>query len=324
MAKKPTLLTVGSGYTSTDTINTNFTRLTNAFNNTLSRDGSTPNQMAADLDMNSKDILNIGNLDVTGTLTVNGADFNDLVDGIGSGDTFQIVNRYNGNGVTTAFTLTTAPLARANTNIFINGVYQQKNTYEVSGTTITFGTAPPVGTANIEVITTTGAEGATIDASMVDSSEGNLESVVQKYEAVYDRRLSAAWTPVIADAESGGNEAVVTTAYGRIRASDTIVRIGFAITGIDTTGLTGSNELWIRGLPLTSRNSNGSIATAPVRVSGVTFTNTPFAYMVSNDTGFRLMENNSGTGPSFLTVSDFATSPSTSSIYGSLVFEADD
>jgi len=71
MAKKPTLTTLTSGYGSTTLLNSNFNDLNNAFNNTLSLDGSTPNAMEADLDMNSNDILNVSSLDVS-TLRVSG------------------------------------------------------------------------------------------------------------------------------------------------------------------------------------------------------------------------------------------------------------
>ena len=59
MAKKPSITTVASGYQSTTTINDNTQNLRNAFDNTLSLDGSSPNAMQADLDMNSNDILNV-------------------------------------------------------------------------------------------------------------------------------------------------------------------------------------------------------------------------------------------------------------------------
>jgi len=62
MAKKPTITTVASGYQSTDVLNSNFTKLRDAFDNTISLDGSTPNAMNADLDMNSNDILNVKTL----------------------------------------------------------------------------------------------------------------------------------------------------------------------------------------------------------------------------------------------------------------------
>jgi len=49
------------------------------------------------------------------------------------------------------FTLTTAPATKNNLQIYIDGVYQAKVNYSVSGTTLTFTTAPATGTNNIEV-----------------------------------------------------------------------------------------------------------------------------------------------------------------------------
>ena len=72
MAKTATIKTISSGYASNTQLNFNFEALNNKFDNTLSLDGSTPNSMGADLDMNGNDILNTGNFDVD-TLTVDGA-----------------------------------------------------------------------------------------------------------------------------------------------------------------------------------------------------------------------------------------------------------
>jgi hypothetical protein len=66
MAKKPTVITVATGYQATDTINDNFTNVRNAFDNTLSLDGSVPNAMEADLDMNGNDIINVSGLFING------------------------------------------------------------------------------------------------------------------------------------------------------------------------------------------------------------------------------------------------------------------
>lgn len=75
MAKRPTITTVDSGYTSQSTINTNFENVRDQFDNTLSLDGSTPNSLGADLDMNNNDILNAkdvntANLYIGGTKVV--------------------------------------------------------------------------------------------------------------------------------------------------------------------------------------------------------------------------------------------------------------
>ena len=71
MAKKPTITTLTSGFNSTTTLNNNFTALRNAFDNTLSLDGSTPNAMNAAFDLNSNDLLNVGTLN-TESLRING------------------------------------------------------------------------------------------------------------------------------------------------------------------------------------------------------------------------------------------------------------
>ena len=59
-------------------------------------------------------------------------------------------SEFAGNGSTTSFTLG-ASAVKQNTFVYINGVYQFKSTYSVSGTTITFSTAPPVN-SGIEVV----------------------------------------------------------------------------------------------------------------------------------------------------------------------------
>jgi hypothetical protein len=73
----------------------------------------------------------------------------DNVGGIGAAS-YQVQN-FTGDGSTVIFTLSNASLGENYTFVYINGVYQQKNTYTVSGTTLTFSTAPPL-TSLIEVM----------------------------------------------------------------------------------------------------------------------------------------------------------------------------
>ena len=75
----------------------------------------------------------------------------DNVSGINDFSGLQpIVYNSNGDGVTVAFTLASAPSNENTTNVYVNGVYQQKNTYSVSSVTLTFSEAPPL-TSTIEV-----------------------------------------------------------------------------------------------------------------------------------------------------------------------------
>jgi hypothetical protein len=68
----------------------------------------------------------------------------------GSGSRVAYLDNFTGDGSTVNFTLTAAPSDENNTQVYVNGVYQQKNTYSVSTITLTFSTAPPI-TSLIEV-----------------------------------------------------------------------------------------------------------------------------------------------------------------------------
>jgi hypothetical protein len=61
-----------------------------------------------------------------------------------------IIYNATGNGSQVAFSLVTAPISENTTNVYINGVYQQKNTYSVAAVTVTFSAAPPL-TSTIEI-----------------------------------------------------------------------------------------------------------------------------------------------------------------------------
>ena len=72
-------------------------------------------------------------------------------DNVGSSfNATAIIANFTSNGTTVAFTLASAPAGENATNVYINGVYQQKNTYSISGAILTFSQAPPT-TSSIEV-----------------------------------------------------------------------------------------------------------------------------------------------------------------------------
>jgi len=71
MAKQPVVNTISSGYASQSQLNENFSNIQTSFNNTLSLDGSTPNAMQADLDLNNNDLLNVRAIYVGGVNVLN-------------------------------------------------------------------------------------------------------------------------------------------------------------------------------------------------------------------------------------------------------------
>ena len=58
---------------------------------------------------------------------------------------------FSGDNSTTGFTLATSTTSNR-IIVFVNGVFQVPASYTVSGTSLTFTSAPPTGTSNIQVL----------------------------------------------------------------------------------------------------------------------------------------------------------------------------
>lgn len=189
MAKKPTLTTLSSGFNSTTTLNNNFTALRNAFDNTLSLDGSTPNAMNADLDMNSNDILNVGEIDVQ-ALTVDGIA---MYPGNAQIATTYASQNYTGNGSTTIYSMGFNPGVKANVAAYIDGVYQNQDAFSISGTNLTFTAAPPLNSAieikvpvNVTSLTNTNASSLVYTQGGTGSVTRSVENRLRDYVSVKD------------------------------------------------------------------------------------------------------------------------------------------
>jgi hypothetical protein len=76
------------------------------------------------------------------------------------------------------------------------------------------------------------------------------------------------FTPVVADASSGGNVASVTAAGSYVKTGSMVVA-RIQLVAIDTTGMTAGNEIYIRGLPFSS--DSNAFNQANVSVNDFTF-----------------------------------------------------
>jgi hypothetical protein len=91
------------------------------------------------------------------------------IDAGGGGSSSTIYRQtFSGDSSTTIFTLSNAIVDEANTQVYIDGVYQSKLNYSTSGTSLTFSTPPPTGTNNVEVIN--------IAAITVNSTSGLIQN----------------------------------------------------------------------------------------------------------------------------------------------------
>lgn len=90
---------------------------------------------------------------------------------------------FSGTGSQTVYTLPSAPVGKDNLLIAINGVLQQVSTYTLSGTTLTFNSAPPSGTNNIEVRISRTNTLNTAEASSVNytpNGSGAVQRILQE------------------------------------------------------------------------------------------------------------------------------------------------
>lgn len=133
-------------------LNDNFDRIEEAFENTLSRDGSTPNQMEADLDMNSNDILNAGIVDAE-SFHINGVPFEQAV-----AYSSKLYETFNGTGVQQDFPLEVNPASLGNLEVSVKYPGEQGLEllrpgidFNFAGQVLHFIVAPPAGTDNILV-----------------------------------------------------------------------------------------------------------------------------------------------------------------------------
>ena len=106
-----------------------------------------------------------------------------------------VVNTMTGDNSDTTLTLSQAPAHENATFVTIDGVVQHKSTYAVSGTTLTFSTAPPTGSA-VECITFTNVSTSTF-------SDLDADTKIQCEEGADDDtiRFDVAGTEVLTIAE---------------------------------------------------------------------------------------------------------------------------
>lgn len=129
-----------------------------------------------------KELASGDNLDLTGSgisISSNQGNANQVLISTGSGvawadasggsSTAFSVATMTGDGSDTTLTLSADPGSENNTQVYIDGVYQPKSSYSVSGTTLTFSAAPPAGTSVEAIVGASSSAGVPSDASVTSA-----------------------------------------------------------------------------------------------------------------------------------------------------------
>jgi len=148
-----------------------------------------------------------------------------------------VINTMTGDGSDTTLALSTTPTSENQTFVTIDGVVQHKDTYAVSGSTLTFSAAPPTGT-KVECITFTN-----VAVTTFQDADGDTKIQVEESSDEDTIRFDTA-----------GTERMVITSGGDIAInSSTADPLGLSFTG---TGLTINENSGTAFMQLDS--SNGS------------------------------------------------------------------
>ena len=128
------------------------------------------------------------------------------------------ISTMTGDGSDTTLTLSIDPISENNVQVYIDGVYQNKDTFSVSGTTLTFSEAPPNG-SKVEAMTLTQTDINT--ATLLTDADGDTK--VQVEESYDEDKIRF---------DTGGTERVIIDSTG---------------VGIGTSSPTGKLEIAATG-----------------------------------------------------------------------------
>ncbi len=140
-------------------------------------------------------------------------------------DTLYLDN-FNGTGSQVDYTLSTSPANENAIDVYINGLYQQKNTFSLSGSTLTFSTAPPNG-STIEVKSTGGLNNVAANITRNYSVAVISSDTTAVSDTLYV--LTANLTLTLPASPSNGNSVKVSNRSGV--ATCVIARNGSKIMG---------------------------------------------------------------------------------------------
>ena len=128
--------------------------------------------------------------------------------------------QFSGTGSQTVFTLAADPGALGNgTHIYINGVYQQKATYTTVTTTLTFSSAPPLGTNNIEVVSFVLSSVTSTDSALVTYLPSGTGAVTRTAQAKMRDTVSVKDFGAVGDGvtdDSAAIQAAITATTGTL------------------------------------------------------------------------------------------------------------
>lgn len=176
---------------------------------------------------------------------------------------------FSGTGSQTVFTLASDPGALGNSaQVYIGGVYQQRSTYTIAGTTLTFSSAPVAGTGNIEFVNFLTSNIGATSADLVTYTPAGSGAVARSAASKFGDTVSVKDFGAVGDGVADDTAALRAAFQYAIPLNRPVVLRG-------TYRVTGSLET---GTPVRSAGELHIICDGTVRIN-VDAASTAFAYL---------------------------------------------
>jgi hypothetical protein len=158
--------------------------------------------------------------------------------------------------------------------------------------------------------------------AFVNRIDGTVRKITSSANELACFEATGDWNPVLADAASGGNEASLESASGKFFKKGRLVRVVAQLFNVNTSGLTGANDIFVIGLPFTVASHPGTIRyIGSCSMSGVAFTGTVNVTVTDNENYIKIQETVSGGLEDFVTVGEINSG--TGSIWVDVEYETD-
>lgn len=177
-----------------------------------------------------------------------------------------VTDLFNGDGSTTAFTMSVSPANPASILVAVSGVLQSPDTYSISGRTLNFSAAPPSATGNISVrylgipasgVTTTSYRTQTEFTATAGQTTFSVPSYIPGFIDVYrngvllgsaDFTATNGTTVVLTNAAAAG-DLVETVSFYVSSVLNAIPSVAGAVTDSYISSLSGSKLIGSQTIP---------------------------------------------------------------------------
>ena len=158
---------------------------------------------------------------------------------------------FSGTGSQTVFTLASDPGALGNSaQVYIGGVYQQRSTYTIAGTTLTFSSAPVAGTGNIEFVNFLTSNIGSTSADLVTYTPTGTGAVARSAASKFGETVSVKDFGAVGDGvadDTAAIQAAITYAASTINSASGMEVLLPTGTYLISSRITLPNRVGLRG-----------------------------------------------------------------------------